>query len=98
MVGHGHRLDLVVRDVDHGDAESTLQSTDFATHLTAQLRIQVGQRLVHEADRRLGDDRAAERNALLLSARELRRFAIEKLLKPEQIGGTRAAALDVRRA
>ena len=44
----------------------------------AQLRVEVRQRLVHQADRRLGDDRAAERDALLLAAGELRRLAVEQ--------------------
>ena len=32
-VGHRHRLDLVVRDVDHGHAERALQPADFVAHL-----------------------------------------------------------------
>ncbi len=48
-----------------------LQRPDLAPHLLAQLRVEVGERLVHQADRRLGDDRAAERHALLLAAGEL---------------------------
>ena len=31
-VGHGHRLGLVVGDVDHGDAEPLLQAADLAAH------------------------------------------------------------------
>ena len=78
LVGHAHRLGLVVGDVDHRHAELLLQRADLAPHLLAQLRIEVRQRLVHQADRRLGDDRAAERDALLLAARELRGLALEQ--------------------
>ena len=36
-----HRLDLVVRDVDHGNAESAVKLGDLDTHLRAQLCIEV---------------------------------------------------------
>ena len=42
-VGHGHRLDLVVGDVDHRDAELALQRPDLGAHLGAELRVEVGQ-------------------------------------------------------
>ena len=60
-------------------------------HLLAQLRVEIRQRLVHQADLRLGDDRAAERDALLLAARELRRLALEQLAQAEQAGDARQA-------
>ena len=76
LVGHAHGLGLVVRDVQHGDAQPALQRQDLAPHVGTKLRVQVRQRFVHQADRRLGDDRAAERDALLLSAGELRRACV----------------------
>ena len=59
-VGHRHRLDLVVRHVHHRDAELALQRPDLQPHFRAQLGVEVRQRLVHQADRRLVDDRAAQ--------------------------------------
>ena len=53
--------------------EALLQGADLAAHLAAQLRVEVGERLVHQAHRPLGDDGAAERHALLLAAGELAR-------------------------
>src|ERR1700675_5214755 len=41
-VAHGHRFALVVRDVDHGRTQFSVQSGDFGTHLNAHLGIQVG--------------------------------------------------------
>ena len=64
-----------------------LQRADLAPHLDAQLRIEIGERLVHQADLRLGHDRAAERDALLLAAGELRGLAVEQRLEPEDAGG-----------
>ena len=86
LVGHAHGFALVVGDIDHGDAELLLQRADFAPHLGAQLGVEIGQRLVHQADRRLGDDGAAERDALLLAAGQLRRLARQQRLEPEQRG------------
>ncbi len=94
-VGHRHRLDLVVRDVDHRDAELALQRANLASHVMAKLRVEVGQRLVHQAHRRLRDDRAAERDALLLPARKLRRLAVEQRHEPEQIGDTLQSCANV---
>ena len=91
LVGHAHRLGLVVRHVDHGDAERLLQRADLAPHLLAQLRVEVRERLVHQADLGLGDDRPAERHALLLAAGELRGLALEQLRQAEQLGDARQA-------
>ena len=95
LVGHRHRLDLIVRDVDHRDAQRALQVADLGAHVLPQLRIEIRQRLVHQADRRLGDDRPAERDALLLAAGELRRLAVEQLREPEEVGHARELAADI---
>src|SRR5213079_1255788 len=47
-VSHGHGLDLVVGDVNGGDAEAAGQGCDLRTGLDAELGIQVGKRLIHE--------------------------------------------------
>ena len=85
-------------DVDHGDAEPLLQAADLRAHLLAQLGVEVRQRLVHQADGRLGDDRAAERHALLLAAGELRRLAVEELREAEELGDARQALGDFARS
>ena len=46
---HRHRLRLVVSYVYNCRLELLVQLNDFGTHLCAELRIQVGTRLVHEA-------------------------------------------------
>jgi hypothetical protein len=56
-----------------------LQREDFAAHIGAQLRVQVRQRFVHQTDRRLGNDSAPQRDALLLAARKLARPAVEQM-------------------
>ena len=48
-IRHGHGLGLIVRHVDHCHSEPLLQRADFSAHFVAQLRIEVGKRLVHQA-------------------------------------------------
>ncbi|RYF64383.1 MAG: ATP-binding cassette domain-containing protein, partial [Comamonadaceae bacterium] len=47
-VGHGHRFDLVVRDVDRGGLQPLVQRLDLGTHRHAQLGVEVRQRLVEQ--------------------------------------------------
>ena len=76
-VGQRHRLDLVVRHVDHGRAHPLVQLLDLGAHLDAQLCIEVGQRLVEEENLGVAHDRPAHRDALALAARELARAPLE---------------------
>ena len=70
-VGDHQRLFLVVGHVEGGDAERALEVPDVVAQLDAQLRVQVGQRLVHQEDLRVDHHRAGQRHALLLPARQL---------------------------
>lgn len=76
-VAHGHGLDLVVGDVDGGDAEAALQRGDLRTGRDAELGVEVRQRLVHEEDLGLTHDGAAHRDTLALTAGEGLRLAGE---------------------
>ena len=90
LVRHGHGLHLIVGHIDHGHSKPLLQRADLPAHLQAQLRVEVGEGLVHEAHGRLRHDGARQRHALLLAARELRgltikqRFQAEKTRRPRQ--------------
>ena len=72
-IGHGHRLDLVVRDIDHGDAEPRVQVLQLVLHLLAQLAVERAQRLVEQHQPRLEHQRARHRDPLLLATGELLR-------------------------
>ena len=76
-VGHRHRLDLVVRDVDRRRVQALVERLDLDAHLHPQLGVEVGQRLVEQEDLRVAHDRPAHRDALALAARELARIAVE---------------------
>src|SRR5262249_7714439 len=86
-VAHGHGLDLVVGDVDRGRPDAPVELLELLARSRAQLRVQVGQRLVEEEHRRLAHDRAGEGDALPLAAGQLARLAVEQALDAEQAGG-----------
>ena len=77
LVGHRHRLDLVVGDVDHRRLQRVVQFADLEAHLHAQRRVEVGQRLVEQERLGLAHDGAADGDALALAAGELARLAVE---------------------
>ena len=77
-IAHRHRLGLVVRDVDRRHVEVALEASDLGAHLDAELRVEVGERLVHEERLRLADDRPPHGDALPLAARERARLLLQR--------------------
>src|SRR5688500_2383155 len=67
-VSKGHGFDLSVRDIDGRDAERLLYVLELGSHVAAELRIEIRQRLVHEKDRRAPDDGPRQRDTLSLAA------------------------------
>ena len=90
-VTHRHRLDLVVRDVHRRDREVPLDARNLGAHLHAELRVEVRERLVHEEDLRLADDRASHGDALPLTAGELVRPAVAVTGEPMKLATKRFA-------
>ena len=84
-VGERHRLALVVRDQDGRRADGALDLAQLDLHLLAQLGVEVRQRLVEQQDLRPDHQRAGERHALLLAARELARKAAGELAEPDEV-------------
>ena len=77
LVGHRHRLDLVVGDVDHRGAEFVMQFGDLEAHRAAECGVEVRERLVEQEGGWLADDGAADGDALALAAGELAGAALE---------------------
>ena len=71
--GQRQRLALIVGDEDEGRAELLMQPLHFVLHPAAQVLVERRERLVEQEDGRLEDERAGERHALLLAARQFRR-------------------------
>lgn len=53
---HCHSLDLIVGNVNEGGLQSLMQLGQLASHRSAQLSVEVGERLVKQEDARLADD------------------------------------------
>jgi hypothetical protein len=85
-VGHRHGFELVVRHIDEGLAEPAVQLDQLGPHVGAQFRIEIGEGLVQQEDLGVADERAPERNALLLTAGQLARLAVEKGLELKRRG------------
>ncbi len=94
-VAERHGLGLVVRHVDHRGAEPALDARDLGAHLHAQLRVEVGQRLVHQERLRVAHDGAAHGDALALAAGEVGRLALEVLLEVEDLRRLGDLAVDL---
>ena len=75
-VGHAHGLLLVVRHVHERDADVLLDALELDLQLLAQAQVERAERLVEQQGARPVDERAGERDALLLAAGELRRLAL----------------------
>ena len=67
-VGERHRLDLIMGDVDHRDAQALVQSRKLDAHGDAETRVEVRERLVEQEEFWFAHDRAADRHALALAA------------------------------
>ncbi len=100
-VAHRERLLLVVRHVDERDPDLLLDLLQLDLHLLTELQVERAERLVEEEHPWPVDDRAGERHALPLAARELRRLAGAEALEPDHARAPRAArvaALGLRHA
>ena len=73
-----------MRDVDERDADLVLDPLQLELHLLAQLQVERAERLVEQEHTRAVDERAGERDALLLAAGELPRLAAAESLQPDE--------------
>ena len=78
-IAERHGLRLVVGDVHGCRPEAVLEPRDLDAHLHAQLRIEVGERLIHQERLRVTNDRATHRDALPLASGEVGGLAVEVL-------------------
>ena len=83
-------------DIDHGATELLVQALDLDAHVVAQLRIEVGKRLIEEIEDRITHDGAADGHALALAARQLAREAGQQMAYPQHFGSARHTLLHFR--
>jgi hypothetical protein len=73
-----------MRHVKHRDAQTLLQLLDLDLQLLAQLFVERAERLIHQQHGRLENNRARNRDALLLATRQLARHALAVVLELHQ--------------
>jgi hypothetical protein len=84
-VAHCHRFDLVVRDIHGRHREALLELDQLGAGLDPKLGVEVRERLVHQVDLRVADDRPTHRDPLPLSAGEIAWLPVEVRLEVEQL-------------
>ena len=94
-VGHGQRLDLVVRDDDRRLVEFGEYFLDLGAHRLAQLDVETAQRFVEQKAGGVAHDRAADRDALLFALSQLMRTALENRFEVERFADARDARRDL---
>ena len=72
-------------DVDRRDPELALDRPDLLAQDDPDLRVERGQRFVEEEDLGLDRQRAGERDALLLAARQLPRITVAASAEVDQL-------------
>ena len=75
----------VVRDEDDREAVLEVELAEEIENLLARLRVEVAGRLIGDQKRAPVDQRAGDRDALLLAARELCRLVIEPVAQPDPL-------------
>src|SRR2546427_7450752 len=88
VVTHLQSLFLIVRDKDGWNLDLLQKRAYLATQMHARLRIQRAERFVKEQDLRFVSQRARNRDALLLSSRELPGMFLPMFLQSHQLKQT----------
>ena len=84
LPGDLHRLLLVVGDEDRRHVDLVVEAAQPLAKLLADVRVEGAERLVQKQHLGLHGERASERHALALAARELRRVAVAEPLEMDE--------------
>jgi hypothetical protein len=90
-IAHTESLDLVMGS----DSEATLQFADLGAHLDSQLRIDIGERLVHQEDFRFSDDGTPQCDPLPFTSGQLFWLAGQEMLDVEDLSRLANFLLDL---
>jgi hypothetical protein len=93
VIGQARHLFDRVAHVDDGKADLVAQQLDVGEDLGFPRGVEGSERLVHQQDARAREERAADRDALPFSSREVRGAAVEELREVEELD--HAAPVDV---
>ena len=86
MVGEAGDFVGGVADVDDGNRQFSVQALKIGQDLQLALKIERGQRFVHQQDLRRGEQRPGNRHALAFAAGKLAGRAVEQVDDAEQFG------------
>ena len=81
----GVRGDFVLVGDDHDGASVGVEVVEDAHHFLGRCRVECAGRFVGKDQRRVGGDRSGDRDALLLSTRELRRCVLDPIGQSDEI-------------
>src|SRR5688572_24752449 len=84
-IGEEHRLVDLVRHEEHGLARRVPDPQELGLHELSRLRVERGEWLVHEEDRRIDGEGSREVRALLHATGELIRVAILEPGQPDKL-------------
>ena len=82
-------------NIDECGAQSQVELGDLGTHLSAELSVEVGKRLVKKEDLRLTDDSTTHGNTLTLTTGESLRLSVKQMADVEDLSGFFHAAIDL---
>jgi hypothetical protein len=82
-IAERHRFDLIVCHVYNRRTEFPVQPFHFNSHLAAQFRVQIRERLVKQKRRRIPHNRAPKGDTLAFTAGQLVRLAIQQMRDPQ---------------
>ena len=94
-VGHRHRLDLVMGDIDHGGGQVAVQLAKLDPHVAAQGGVEVGERFVEQEDLGVAHDGAANGDALALAAGQLAGLQLQLVGQLQDLGRFGDLGLDL---
>ena len=82
-------------DIDKGASRLHMESLQLVSHLKTELRIQVGQRLIHEENCRFRCQGSRDGNTLLLTAGELCRITVHEHADLDDPGNSADGFIDL---
>ena len=85
-VREGHRFGLVMGDIHKGCVDTLTELDDLRAHFVSELRVQVGERLVHQEYFGVSYHSSADGDALALTAGESLGLSVKILGDAEDVG------------
>ena len=86
-VTHRHSLSLVMSNVDKGGTQSLMELGYLGSHLSTELSVEVGKRLVKKEYLRLTNYSTSESNTLSLTAGESLRLSVQQVSDVKYLSG-----------